>query len=453
MSYDVVLIVDGDANFRRTLKDILKARGYKGIEASSGKGALELLTATNPTVALIDIRMPDMSGIEIIKRARGNGIGSEFIILAGYSSHATAIEAVNLGVYQYLQKPFIMEQLLLTIHRAIEKRKAEEDLRLSMNKYRNLIDNAQEGIYQTAPEGEFLMVNRAMANMLGYDSPEELINSLGNITKAYVNEQDRMVLREMIDERGYVQNFEAQLYDKNGSVKWISFNSRAVRDEGGNLSYYEGLAEDITLRKKAEENLNNTLSKLRKAMEGAIKAMVQVAEAKDPYTAGHQRRVAKLARVIAQTMGLTESMIDGIRMAASIHDIGKIAVPVEILSKPSKLSDLEFSLIKTHSQAGYDILEGIEFPWPIARIIQQHHEKIDGSGYPQGLKGLDIMIEARIVCVADVVEAMASHRPYRPSLGIDKALEEVKENRGKLYDKDVADACIYLFKEKGFILE
>ncbi|MCX7923800.1 MAG: HD domain-containing protein [Clostridia bacterium] len=204
---------------------------------------------------------------------------------------------------------------------------------------------------------------------------------------------------------------------------------------------------------KAEERLRQSYGKLQKAMEGTIEAIARVVEMRDPYTAGHQRRVAKLASAIAEEMGFSEEIITGIRMAGIIHDIGKISVPAEILSKPGKLSQIEFELIKTHAQVGYDILKSVEFPWPIAKVVLQHHERIDGLGYPNGIKGNDILIEAKIVGVADVVEAMASHRPYRPALGIGIALKEIRMNRGTAYDPDVVDACIRLFQEKGYKLE
>jgi HD-GYP domain-containing protein (c-di-GMP phosphodiesterase class II) len=181
--------------------------------------------------------------------------------------------------------------------------------------------------------------------------------------------------------------------------------------------------------------------------------MVSAVEARDPYTSGHQLRSTDLARAIATEMGLPQEKIDGIRMAGSIHDIGKLSIPAEILSKPTRLTELEFSLIKEHSQKGYDMLKDVESPWPLAEIVYQHHERMDGSGYPRNLKGDDILMEARIMAVADVVESMASHRPYRPALGIEAALEEIKKNKGILYDDAVADACLRLFQEKDFQLE
>jgi putative nucleotidyltransferase with HDIG domain len=181
--------------------------------------------------------------------------------------------------------------------------------------------------------------------------------------------------------------------------------------------------------------------------------MVSAVEARDPYTAGHQVRSADLARAIATEMGLSQEKIDAIRMAGSIHDIGKISIPAEILSKPTKLTEIEFSLIKEHSRKGFEMLKDVESPWPLAEIVYQHHERMDGSGYPRNLKGEEILMEARILTVADVMEAMASHRPYRPGLGINAALNEIEKNRGIFYDNTVADACLKLFQEKGFKLE
>jgi putative nucleotidyltransferase with HDIG domain len=240
-----------------------------------------------------------------------------------------------------------------------------------------------------------------------------------------------------------------------------------------------------TAHKGVEEELRRTHVKLERTLQGTVNALVSAVEMRDPYTAGHQRRVAQLACAIAKEMGLSEEQIQAIQMAAVIHDIGKINVPSEILSKPGRLSETEFNLVKTHPQAGHDILsvpaenlsktgrlsqiefslikahpqvgyevlKAIDFPWPVAQIVLQHHERLDGSGYPQQLSGEEVMLEARILAVADVVEAMSSHRPYRPPRGIDKALEEISQNRGILYDPEVVDACLKLFTEKGFAFE
>jgi putative nucleotidyltransferase with HDIG domain len=188
-------------------------------------------------------------------------------------------------------------------------------------------------------------------------------------------------------------------------------------------------------------------------LHATVNALASTVEMKDQYTAGHQPRVTKLACAIAEEMGLSTEQIEGIRMAASIHDIGKIMVPAEILNKPGPLSEIQYEMIKMHPRAGYDILKGLKLPWPLADIILQHHERQDGSGYPQGLSGEEIMVEARILSVANVVEAMNAHRPYRPAYDIKEALAEISQNRGTFYDAAVVDACLRLFTEKGFILD
>jgi HD-GYP domain-containing protein (c-di-GMP phosphodiesterase class II) len=198
------------------------------------------------------------------------------------------------------------------------------------------------------------------------------------------------------------------------------------------------------------EELRKTNEKLLKILNATIQAMVRTVEVRDPYTAGHQRRVTDLACAIGVEMGLSDDKMDAIRTAGSIHDLGMISVPAEILSKTGKLTEIEFGMIKSHPHVGYEILKEIDFPWDVARIVLQHHERTDGSGYPQGLKGQNILLEARIIGLADVVEAMASHRPYRPALGIDKALEEISRNRGILYDLEAGDACLSTFRHKVF---
>ena len=198
----------------------------------------------------------------------------------------------------------------------------------------------------------------------------------------------------------------------------------------------------------------------RKNLEGLLKVLNETVEAiaalyekRDPYTAGHQRRVAQLACAIAREMGLPEEQVDGIRIIGVVHDIGKIAVPGDILSKPGRLSAEELNIVKTHPQVAYDVLRNLEFPWPVAETILQHHERLDGSGYPSGISGEDIILEARILCVADVVESMISHRPYRPALGLERALREIVRNKGVLYDPAVADACSKLSSNGGFKLD
>jgi PAS domain S-box-containing protein len=228
-------------------------------------------------------------------------------------------------------------------------------------------------------------------------------------------------------------------------------NQAAIAVENARL--YQETQRELAERKRAQEELRQSYVNLQKALEGTVHALASAVEIRDPYTAGHQRRVTQLACAIANEIGLPEEQIEGLRMAGLIHDLGKISVPAEVLSKPGRLHDIEYGLIKAHPQIGHDILKDLDFPWPLAHIVLQHHERLDGSGYPQGLSDGEIMLEARILAVADVVEAMASHRPYRPAHSIENALEEISQNRGVLYDAEVVDACLKLFTEDGFTFE
>lgn len=225
-----------------------------------------------------------------------------------------------------------------------------------------------------------------------------------------------------------------------------------VIEMGDDITFALETLETERRRHAAETALIENQAKLRRGLEATIAAIAATVETRDPYTAGHQRRVADLAVAIGREMGLPEATLEGLHFGALIHDLGKVQVPAEILSKPTKLTKLEFELIKVHPQAGYDIIKGIEFPWPVAAMVHQHHERLDGSGYPQGLKGDAIALEARVLAVADVVEAMASHRPYRPGLGIEAALKEIEAKRGIWFEPAAVDACLRLFREKRFAL-
>ena len=264
--------------------------------------------------------------------------------------------------------------------------------------------------------------------------------------------------------RGYASCVALPMIDKAGAFGALNIFSDSsdvfhedevvlLKDLVDNIVYGLVALHTRIERNRAENEVQKNIRKLRQTLGAVIQVLEQTVEVRDPYTAGHQRRVADLARAIAEEMGLSDDQIDGIRIAGIIHDIGKMYVPAEILSKPWGLSQLEFSLIKTHPQVGYDILKAIEFPWPVASIVLQHHERINGSGYPFSLPKEKILIEARILGVADVVEAMASHRPYRPALGLDAALDEISNNKGKLYETKIVDTCLKLFRQDSFTFE
>jgi PAS domain S-box-containing protein len=330
----------------------------------------------------------------------------------------------------------------------IARRRAEEALRCSEASYRGLFDTVAEAIYVQDRSGRFLDVNRGALEMYGY-SRDELIGRTP-LDVAAPGRNDIPAVMAMVERAfaGETQRFEFWGKRSNGEVfpKEVRLRSGTYLGEDVVIA----LALDVSEQKRAEAEIVTAAQRLRKALEETVAAMGTVVEMRDPYTAGHERRVTQLALAIAIMLGMDEETAAGLRVAADVHDIGKIAVPAEILSKPGRLTVAEFEIIKTHPQVGFDILKSIEFDWPVADIVLAHHERLDGSGYPCGLADGAIPPEARVLAVADVVEAMASHRPYREALGVEAALEEIHRHRGALYDADVVDACTALVTDGGF---
>ena len=341
--------------------------------------------------------------------------------------------------------------LIHVVRDITERKQAEGALQAGRLQLKAILDNIPDIAWLKDKESRLVAVNEPFGKSCGFE-PEDLVGKTDlDLWPRDLAERYRADDKEVM-ESGKRKQVEEPLKDAEGRILWIETTKTPIYDEHGDISGTAGIARDITERKRAEEKLKSTLKSLRKSFGTIIQVMISAVETRDPYTSGHQIRTADLARAIATEMGLSEDRIEAIRMAGPIHDIGKLSVPAEILSKPGKLSQLEFSLIKEHSRKGYEMLKDVESPWPLAEIAYQHHERMDGSGYPRKLKGEEICMEARILSVADVVEAMASHRPYRPGLGIDAALNEIEKNKGIFYDEVVADACLRLFREKGFQL-
>jgi PAS domain S-box-containing protein len=314
-----------------------------------------------------------------------------------------------------------------------------------------LLDTIPSPVFYKDLSGQYLGCNPAFEEYLGRQK-EDIIGKTGyevalrEIASKY-EEQDRALFAAPGK-----QMYECKVKKADGSEREVIFTKATFQNSDGQTGGLVGIIMDISDLKQAEAEIKKTLGNLRHAFSTIVQVMVAAVEARDPYTSGHQIRSADLARAIATEMGLPGDQIDGIRMAASIHDIGKLSIPAEILSKPTNLTEIEFALIKEHAQKGFEMIKDVESPWPLAEIVHQHHERMDGSGYPRNLKGDEIIIEARIMAVADVVESMASHRPYRAARGIEPALAEIEQNSGVLYDPDVAAACLRLFREKGFQL-
>jgi PAS domain S-box-containing protein/putative nucleotidyltransferase with HDIG domain len=305
------------------------------------------------------------------------------------------------------------------------------------------LENIPDGIIVVNDGGDIAEINPAAARMAGLNKTSVMGKSLEKIWGE---------LYRASSEADFGMHTELKL-GTNGSILYLDMNTMALQKKRGAIGGKLIVLRDVTERRKMEEFLKQSYDRLQRALQSSIYAAAKMVEIKDPYTAGHQQKVAQLATAIAQDINLPEEQVTYIGMAAMVHDIGKIYIPAEILTRMGTLSDLEFKLIKTHVQRSYEILKDIEFPWPVAEIVLQHHERLDGSGYPKGLKGNDILLEARIIGVADTIEAISTHRPYRSAPGAGEALEEITSNRGTLYDIDVVNSCISLFYEKGFRFE
>ena len=331
-----------------------------------------------------------------------------------------------------------------------QRKRSEEALREAEERFRGLVEQSIAGIYIIQDE-KLTYVNPRAAEIIGLGSADELI---GSDPLRWVVESDRAEvarnMRQLL--RGEVQTLALDFGVTRRDGVEIRIGANATRAKSHGKLAIVGVLQDISEKKRAEEEVLRYIEQLRATLNGTIEVVEIISEMRDPYTAGHERRVAKVAVAIAAELGLDAHRQEGIRVSGNLHDVGKIIVPAEILAKPTRLTPIEYALVQGHVRAGYDVLKGVNFPWPVAQVVLQHHERMDGSGYPQGLQGDAILLEARIMAVADVVEAMSSHRPYRPGLNIEVALEEIERNRGIKYDSSVVDACLRLFREQGYQL-
>ena len=500
----VLLIEDNQGDVRLTREMLAEARAgtFDPECADRFSTGIERLAQGGIDVVLLDLGLPDGQGLDTLTRAQAHSPQVPIIVLTGFDDETRGVEAVRRGAQDYLVKGQVDSNLLgRTVQYAIERKQAEMRIKhlnsvlrairnvnqlIVVEKDRdNLLQRACDALveargYEAAWLG-FLTDGKTFATVKGCGFTEDVYRFCSHVlagdhplcVKDGLTQKDSIVIMEKsvvcgdcffknacsgkeraiirVERSGRLLGLLAILLSCD--VAADEDEKALLKEVAGDIGFALRNMELEETRERTEEELRQSFHRLRRILEGTINALASTVETRDPYTAGHQQRVALLACDIGKEMGLSDDMISGIHMAALIHDIGKIAVPAQILSKPGRLTGAEFDMIKAHSEVGYDILKGIEFPHPIAQVVLQHHERINGSGYPQGLKGEDILPGARIVAVADVVEAISSHRPYRPALGIDKALEEISENRDILYEPMAVDACLKLVKEKGFGFE
>ena len=497
-----ILVVDDRPENLMALEAVLNDLDLNLVKAGSGEEALRQVLSQEFAMILLDVKMPGMDGFETatqIRKCKQSSKTPIIFVTAAYETKADISRGYSLGAVDYIIKPFSQDQISAKVKVYVDLFKQHTVLKKELQTIAEveekinilLVDDHPENLIAMAESLAVLGENlfsahsgkKALSLILKHDFSLLIIDvnmpDMDGFELATLIKQRKQMsqvpiifvsaIQQAMEDvsRGYSLGAVDYIFtpyepdilrSKVGalvilvkSTKILSDHVKKIEKLNRTLAHSEGMLKD--LNQTLEEKVKERTQSLAKSLDGIIQVLATIIEKRDPYTAGHQRRVANLARAIAQEMGFFEKQLEGIYVTGIIHDMGKIAIPSEILSKPIRLNEIEFNLIKTHPQIGYDIIKDIEFPWPIAEVMLQHHERMDGSGYPQGLLDKDILMEARILGVADVVEAMASHRPYRPALGIDKALEEISLNRGILYDADVADACLKVFTEKSFKFE
>ena len=432
-----VLVVEDESLVARDIENMVTSQGYEvcGV-ASTSEEALALAVETRPEIILMDVIIRgSLDGIAVAEKI-WESYRIPIIYVTAYADEHTLKRAKISEPFGYILKPFDERELKIAIEMAYYKSRMAMKLKEREEWLSALLKSIGDGVIATDRSGQITFMNPLAEKLTGWHQEEALKMPL------------RDVFRTVVSRDG--EEPEIILWAKDGEKFPIEETKMPMADEFRKTSGHVLVFRDISSRVRTEKELKESWEKLHQALEGTIQAMALTIEIRDPYTAGHQRRVSKLSCAIARALGMPEARVEGLRVAGDIHDIGKIYVPAEILSKPGQITAIEYGIIKTHPQVGFDILKTIKFPWPVAQIVLQHHERLDGSGYPLGLSGDQILKESRILTVSDIVEAMSSHRPYRPARGIDEALEEISKNKGRFYDSDVVDACIKLFRENQF---
>jgi PAS domain S-box-containing protein/putative nucleotidyltransferase with HDIG domain len=459
-----LLIIEDSARDVALEVRAMEAAGYR-VTYTVAESASEMIAAMDKQafdIVISDHNLPQFDAPGALAVLKRSSLDIPFIIVSGAIGEETAVALMKAGAHDYVMKDRLsrlasaIEHALTDVENRRERKQAEDALRKSEEQYRLLSEHMTDTVWLMDMNLKIIYQSPSAKNLRGFTAQEIVELPL---EKHVTSESLSLVIGIMAEELPKVQadpdynpirTLELELYCKNGTTVWKEIKLSVIRDASGKLESILGEARDITERRWAEEKLEKSFESLKKTLDDTIKAMVKIVETRDPHTAGHQQRVSDLATAIAGEMKLEDAIVNQIRTAAVIHDIGKMYIPSDILSKPGKLSEMEFNLIKTHAEGGYDIVKNIDLPCNVAKAILQHHERLNGSGYPNGLKSEEILLEAKIIAVSDVVEAMASHRPYRAALGIDKALEEISKHKGKLYDEVVVDACLHLFNAGMF---
>jgi len=428
-------------------KYILDLGYYLTGAVSSGEEAVEIINEKEPNLVLMDINLEGkLDGIESAKSISSR-ISIPFVYITSSSDYSTIERAKEGNAYGYIIKPFNKKDLRATIEMALLRHQMESKIIENENRVSTILNSIIDAVIVVNESGYIDYINASAGRMLNLDEKDILGKPVSETVKLGSDPKEG----ENVFSPMSINYIEFNNYLTAGDKKIpVDFTSTPLRMGNGKSTGAVLVVRDITQQVEYDRRIQESMDTLTRAMYGTIEAITKIVETRDPYTAGHQKKVADIAKEIAKDLGLSRDVIESVNLAGQIHDLGKIAIPSEILNKPGRINEIEFALIKTHSAMGYEIMKNIDFPWPIADIVLQHHEKLDGSGYPNGLKGDEILIQARILAVADVLEAMASHRPYRAALGLDAAFNELQEKAGTHFDPEVVASCIRIFKEKDF---
>lgn len=454
MRYDILLVED-EAVVACDVRHRLERLGYAPARlATNGAEALRMFNERTPDVVLMDIVLDGpMDGIELAGHIRAEA-HTPIIYLTGHAAPDILHRAKITEPFGYILEPFEDRELHICIEMAIYKSRVDNDLRAKERWFASTLRSIPDAVVTVDGAGRITYCNDSAERLTHQPRAELLGARFGqSIPLCDALRTDYTDPAALVAPGYGPLHFSdaATLGTPSGSVP-VEIRISPLHDANGTDAGAVLVMRDVTERRRAEETLHATLDDLQRAFRQTVSALAATSEKRDPYTAGHQARVAQLACALASRLDLGAHAIEGVRVAAMLHDIGKIHIPSEILAKPTRLSDLEMSIMRMHSEVGHDILREISFPWPVADIVLQHHERLDGSGYPHGLAGDAILPAARIIAVADVVEAMSSHRPYRPARGLGLAFDEIMSGRGARYDAAVVDACQSLFAE-GFTFD
>jgi PAS domain S-box-containing protein/putative nucleotidyltransferase with HDIG domain len=435
-----VLVVEDEAVVAIDVRHRLTRLGYAVIgQADTGEEAVRLTGELVPDLVLMDIILAgEMDGVDAAAAIRDR-YAVPVVFLTAHSDRATLRRAGAAGPYGYLIKPFEERELQSALEIALYKSRMEKRLSRSERLTAVTLRCLGEGLMTTDEAGKVLFVNPAAETLLGMTAETLVGRPLESVYRATPVEADGPGGRET-----------ATLHCRDGRDVPVEQTTSPIFDNRGQSLGTVLVFRDVSHRREVEQALRNSVAHLRCVLAETVNALTVTSEKRDPFTAGHQQRVATLATALARRLGLSEEECEGVRVAGLVHDIGKIHVPSEILAKPEALNAMEMGIVRDHSSVGHEILKDIPFPWPVARMVLEHHERLDGSGYPHGLKGRDTLLASRILAVADVMEAMNSHRPYRAALGHQAALDEIRSGRDRLYDPDVTDACLELFLKDDY---